>query len=152
MSEDAVLSGVPGSASAFGFGSRFGVPRSTFRVSPLPQRREEHEPRRLNGEPGTTGSQRSSYRTASFNALPAVKRTTRRFGILMVAPVCGLRAVRALRWAVLKVPKPTKVIASPFLSDFVMPSISDSTAAAALDFDISVSLAILAISSCLFIE
>src|SRR5207249_7709742 len=113
-----------------------------------------------NKKAGSAGSEparlarggRAFYLTASFSALPAVKRTTRRFGILMGAPVCGLRAVRALRWAVLKVPKPTKVIASPFLSDFVMPSISDSTAAAAVDFDISVSLAILAISSCLFIE
>src|SRR5437870_5625322 len=92
-----------------------------------------------NKKAGSAGSEparlarggRAFYLTASFSALPAVKRTTRRFGILMGAPVCGLRAVRALRWAVLKVPKPTKVIASPFLSDFVMPSISDSTAAAA---------------------
>src|SRR5215212_5032047 len=75
------------------------------------------------------------YRTASFSALPAENRTTRRFGILIGAPVCGLRAVRALRCAVLNVPKPTKVIGSPFLSDLVIPAISDSTAAAAPAFD-----------------
>jgi hypothetical protein len=70
----------------------------------------------------------------------------------MAAPVWGLRAVRAFRSAVLNVPKPTNVIESPFLSDLVMPSMSESTAAAAPDFDEPVSLAILAIKSCLFIE
>ena len=69
-----------------------------------------------------------------FSALPAVNRTTRRFGILIAAPVCGLRAVRALRCAVLNVPNPTNVIDSPFFSDFVMPSKNESTAAAALVF------------------
>src|SRR5262245_51862369 len=92
------------------------------------------------------------YLTCSFNALPALKRTTRRLGILMNATVWGLRAVRALRSAVLKVPKQTKVIASPFLSDFVMPSINESTAAAAPALDEPVSFAIFAIKSCLFIE
>ena len=48
-----------------------------------------------------------SYLTACLRALPAVNRATRRFGILIGAPVCGLRAVRALRLAVLNVPKPT---------------------------------------------
>src|SRR5262245_16860546 len=68
----------------------------------------------------------------------------------MAAPVCGLRAVRARRWAVLKVPKPTNVIESPRFSDFVMPSIRDSTAADAPALDEPVSFAIFAISSCLF--
>src|SRR5678816_4414103 len=70
----------------------------------------------------------------------------------MAAPVWGLRAMRALRSAVLNVPKPTNVIESPFLSDLVMPSIIESTAAAAPAFDEPVSFAILAIKSCLFIE
>ena len=52
-----------------------------------------------------------TYLIGVFRALPAVKRTTRRFGILTAAPVCGLRAVRAFRSQVLKVPKPTKVMA-----------------------------------------
>src|SRR5918994_4141822 len=94
----------------------------------------------------------SVYLTAFFRAFPALKRTTRRFGTLIAAPVCGLRAVRAFRCDVLKVPKPTKVIESPFLRDFVMPSNNESTAAAALAFDEPMSLAILVISSCLFIE
>src|SRR5262245_41521996 len=68
----------------------------------------------------------------------------------MDSPVCGLRAVRAFRCAVLNVPKPTKVIESPFFSDLVMPSINDSTAAAAPALDDPVSLATFAISSCLF--
>src|SRR5688572_18349901 len=70
----------------------------------------------------------------------------------MAAPVCGLRAVRALRWAVLNVPKPTKVIESPRLSDLVMPSMSESTAAEAPALDEPVSFAIFAISSCLFMK
>ena len=74
--------------------------------------------------------------------MPALKRTTRRFGTLTAAPVCGLRAVRALRCDVLKVPNPTNVIASPFFSDFVIPSKNESTAAAALVFVMPVSCAI----------
>src|SRR5512141_505694 len=51
---------------------------------------------------------------------------------------------------VLNVPKPTSVIGWPFFSDLVMPSISESTAAAAPVLDIPVSPAIFEISSCLF--
>src|SRR5262249_7623429 len=96
--------------------------------------------------------ERTIYRMASLSALPAVKRTTRRLGISMVAPVCGLRAVRALRWAVLNVPKPTKATASPFFNDLVMLSMSESTAAAAPAFDDPLSWAILAMSCCLFMR
>ena len=68
-----------------------------------------------------------------LSACPAVKRTTRlALRILIGAPVCGLRAVRALRCDVLNVPKPTKVIESPFFSAFVTPLKNESTAAAAL--------------------
>ena len=70
----------------------------------------------------------------------------------MEAPVCGLRAVRALRFAVLNVPKPTNDTESPFFSDRVMPSINDSTAAAAFVFVMPVSFAILATISCLFMD
>ena len=87
-----------------------------------------------------------------LEALPAVKRATRRLGILMAAPVCGLRAVRALRLAVLKVPKPTNETESPFLSDLVMPSISDSTAAAAVDLGQSRVLGDLRYDLCLFMS
>src|SRR5439155_3104396 len=92
----------------------------------------------------------SNYFTACFSALPALNRGTRRFGTLIVAPVCGLRALRALRFEVLKVPKPTNETESPFLSDLVMPSMSESTAAAALVFVSPVSLAIFWMTSCLF--
>ena len=68
---------------------------------------------------------------ASLSALPATKRGTLRFGILMAAPVCGFRAVRALRALTLKVPKPTSDTASPFLSDFVMLSSTELTAVVA---------------------
>src|SRR5439155_13800268 len=88
--------------------------------------------------------------TACFSALPALNRGTRRFGTLIVAPVCGLRALRALRFEVLKVPKPTNETESPFLSDLVMPLMSESTAAAALVFVSPVSLAIFWMTSCLF--
>ena len=65
----------------------------------------------------------------------------------MAAPVCGLRAVLALRWAVLKVPNPTKVIAWPFFRDLVIPSMNESTAAAAFTLLSPVSSATLEINS-----
>ena len=58
--------------------------------------------------------------------------------------------VRALRFDVLNVPNPTNETGSPFLSDRVMLSMSDSTAAAALVFVMPVSLAIFWTTSCLF--
>src|ERR1043165_2589576 len=70
----------------------------------------------------------------------------------MAAPVCGLRAIRALRCAVLNVPNPTNVIGCPFFNDLVIPSKNDSTAAVAFDFVIPVSCAIFAMRSCLFID
>src|SRR5580692_8145101 len=91
-----------------------------------------------------------SYLTACLSPLPAVNRGTRRFGILMGAPVRGLRAVRALRFETLNVPKPTNETGSPFFSDLVMPSMIESIAAAAVVFVMPVSLAILATTSCLF--
>ena len=39
-----------------------------------------------------------AYRTALLRAFPAVKRTTRRLGILMASPVRGFFATRARRW------------------------------------------------------
>src|SRR5437762_1011624 len=102
--------------------------------------------------PRTFAHLRPDYLTACFKALPAANRGTRRFGMLIGAPVCGLRALRALRFAVLNVPNPTNDTESPFLNDFVMPSISESTAAAALVLVMPVSLAILTITSCLFMK
>src|SRR5579871_5387310 len=90
------------------------------------------------------------YLTACFNALPAANFGTRRFGILIAAPVCGLRAVRAFRCVVLKVPKPTNDTESPFFSALVTVSISVSIAQAALVFVRPASFAIFATISCLF--
>ena len=61
----------------------------------------------------------------------------------MASPVRGFFATRARRWVVLKVPKPTNVIASPFLSARVMLSSSESIAAAALILVAPVSWAML---------
>ena len=85
--------------------------------------------------------------TKFFSVFPAVKRTTRRALILIGAPVCGLRAVRALRCDVLNVPKPTKVIESPFFNAFVTPVKNESTAAAALLLLSSASFAMISTSS-----
>src|SRR6266536_2476732 len=93
-----------------------------------------------------------NYLTACLRDLPALNRGTRRLGILIGAPVCGLRALRAFRFDVLNVPKPTNDTGSPFLSDFVMLSISESSAPAAADLVRPVSLAILATTSCLFMN
>src|SRR5580704_10932243 len=90
------------------------------------------------------------YLTACLSPLPALNRGTRRLGILMGSPVRGLRAVRALRFAILNVPKPTNDTGSPFFSDLVMPSMSESIAAAAVVLVMPASFAILATTSCLF--
>ena len=94
---------------------------------------------------------RRAYFTACLRALPALKRGTRRLGMLMVAPVCGLRAFRALRFEILNVPNPTNDTASPFFSYLVIPSMSEATAAAALLLVMPVSLAIFETISFLFI-
>ena len=57
-----------------------------------------------------------------------------RDGDQRVYPLGGIR-VRALRCDVLKVPKPTNVIESPFLRALVTPSMSESTAALAAAVD-----------------
>ena len=56
---------------------------------------------------------------------------TRRFGTLIAAPVWGSARCAPCACDVLNVPKPTKVIESPFFSALVMPSMNESTAAAA---------------------
>ena len=53
---------------------------------------------------------------ASLNCLPATNFGWTEAGIWIVAPVAGLRPVRASRLADLKVPKPTKEISSPALT------------------------------------
>src|SRR5688500_14830855 len=58
--------------------------------------------------------------TASFSALPALNDGFFDFWILIVSPVFGLRPSRAARSRTWKVPKPTRVTASPFFSALVM--------------------------------
>src|ERR1019366_10049397 len=69
--------------------------------------------------------------TAFFNSAPGVNFATRRAAILMVAPVCGLRPLRAFLCDTEKVPKPMSATLSPFLSAAVMLSTDVSTAIAA---------------------
>ena len=49
---------------------------------------------------------KSNYLIASFNALPDTNAGTLDAAILISAPVCGLRPVRAARLLTLNVPKP----------------------------------------------
>ena len=85
------------------------------------------------------------------NSLPALKRATFLAFILMVAPVCGLRPVRALRLVTEKVPKPTNVTLFPDLSALVTAPVKASSAALAWDLLRPASSAILATNSALFI-
>jgi hypothetical protein len=48
--------------------------------------------------------------------------------IFTVSPVCGLRPVRAPRWATENLPKPVRAISSPFFSVFSTVVRNDSTA------------------------
>ena len=88
--------------------------------------------------------------TASFNALPALKLATLDAAIWMVAPVCGLRPLRALRCFTIKVPKPTRATCSPFFSSLVILSNTASSARPAEAFGRSAAVAIASISSVLF--
>ena len=71
--------------------------------------------------------------------------------ILMAAPVCGLRPVRAALLETEKVPNPTRVTLSPFFNVFAMVSVKESSAAVACFLLIPASSAILSINSPLFI-
>lgn len=51
--------------------------------------------------------------TESFKALPALNTGTLRAAILISAPVCGLRPLRASRLRTSKLPKPTRETLSP---------------------------------------
>src|SRR5690606_3071079 len=95
--------------------------------------------------------QEAAYLTASRSALPALKPGTFAALILIAAPVCGLRPVRAARLRTEKVPKPTSVTCSPFFRALVTALIMPSTARAAAALEISAALATASISSDLFI-
>ena len=68
---------------------------------------------------------------ASFNALPDTNAGTLDAAILISAPVCGLRPVRAARAFTLNVPKPINCTGSPFLRLAVIASKVASNAALA---------------------
>src|SRR5216684_3007708 len=53
--------------------------------------------------------------TTFFSSFPGVNLATLRAAILMVAPVCGFRPLRALRCETENVPNPIKATRSPFL-------------------------------------
>src|SRR5580765_2693322 len=65
---------------------------------------------------------------ASLSALPALNEGFFEALILIVAPVRGLRPVRAARLRERNVPKPTSATLSPFFNAFVITSMTASTA------------------------
>src|SRR5690554_6389083 len=93
---------------------------------------------------------KNRYLTASFRALPALKPGTLAAAILISAPVCGLRPVRAARSLTEKVPNPTSTTESPFFRAPVMLSTTASTARPAAALGISADAAMASISSVLF--
>src|ERR1043165_4979134 len=90
--------------------------------------------------------------TAFFRSAPAVNLATRRAAILMVAPVCGLRPLRAFRDETENVPKPISATRSPFFNAAVMLSTAVSIAVPAWDLLMPAPPAILSIKSALFIS
>jgi hypothetical protein len=89
---------------------------------------------------------------AFFKSAPGVNRATLRAAILMVAPVCGLRPLRALRDATANVPNPIKATRSPFFNAWVMLSTVVSIAEAACVLVSPHPAAILSTKSPLFIS
>src|SRR5246127_5076682 len=89
--------------------------------------------------------------TAFFSSAPGVNFATLRAAILMVAPVCGLRPMRAFLWETENVPKPIKATRSPFLRAAVMLSTAVSIAVVACVLLISQAPAIRSTRSALFI-
>src|SRR5580658_9258070 len=90
--------------------------------------------------------------TAFFSSAPAENFATLRAAILMVAPVCGLRPLRAFLCDTEKVPKPISATRSPFFRAPVMLSTAVSMADAACDLLIRLPAAIRLIRSALFIS
>src|SRR5208283_3203935 len=88
--------------------------------------------------------------TTFFSSLPGVNFTTRRAAILMVAPVCGLRPLRALRCETENVPKPIKATRSPLRREEVMLSTVVSIAVVACALEILQAPAIRSTRSALF--
>src|SRR2546430_198436 len=89
--------------------------------------------------------------TAFFRSAPAENFATFRAAILMVAPVCGLRPLRAFLCDTEKVPKPISATRSPFFKADVMLSTVVSIAVAACTLLMPLPDAIRSIRSALFI-
>src|SRR2546427_5071494 len=89
--------------------------------------------------------------TAFFSSAPAENFATLRAAILIVAPVCGLRPLRAFLCETEKVPKPISATRSPFFSAEVMLSTVVSMAPAACVLLMWQPAAILSMRSALFI-
>src|SRR5581483_4471380 len=89
--------------------------------------------------------------TAFFSSAPGVNFATFRAAILMVAPVCGLRPLRAFLEETAKVPNPIRATRSPFLSAAVMLSTAVSIAVPAAALLMPAPAEILSMRSPLFI-
>src|SRR5690349_7166742 len=96
------------------------------------------------GRPPAVARKRLPYflLTAFFNSAPGVNFATLRAAILIVAPVCGLRPLRAFLSDTENVPKPIRATRSPFLRADVMLSTAVSIAVAAAALLISAPAAI----------
>src|SRR6266700_3442049 len=89
--------------------------------------------------------------TAFFNSAPGLNFATRRAAILIVAPVCGLRPLRAFLCETENVPNPIRATRSPFFNALVMLSTLVSMALAAWVLLMPAPAAMRSIKSALFI-
>src|ERR1700722_14044191 len=88
--------------------------------------------------------------TTFFSSLPGVNLATLRAAILIVAPVCGFRPLRALRCETENVPNPIKATRSPLRRAAVTLSTVVSIAVVACAFDMLQAPAIRSTRSALF--
>src|SRR5271169_6255293 len=88
--------------------------------------------------------------TTFLSSFPGVNLATLRAAILIVAPVCGFRPLRALRCETEKVPNPIRATRSPFLRAAVTLSTVVSIAVVACAFDMLQAPAIRSTRSALF--
>src|SRR5882672_1498548 len=88
--------------------------------------------------------------TAFLSSFPGVNLATLRAAILMVAPVCGFRPLRALRCETENVPNPIKATRSPFLRAAVTLSTAVSIAVVACALEILQAPAMRSTRSALF--
>ena len=86
------------------------------------------------------------YSVELLKFIPALKDGILAAAISIVAPVCGLRPVRAARSRTEKVPKPTRATCSPLFNSSVTASIKESNARPAAALEISALAAIVSTS------